>query len=400
MRLTFIFIVALIFFQGVSALSVDLKEKYSPEETMIAEVKGVILQPIQSTQVEFRRNNVLIPLEFEIKTLGENTFLWAIAPKNENNYTLSLKGVFIRENGEQKTTSYEKNFSVSGNHTSYNVRPGVISSKKDFQIEINSFVDKEMKIPSNFPEEGQLLLKPGKNTFTFPVSGVEGTALIAIKIGNYVLPAYLTGNSIVVERLESAYFEPSQINRNVVSNKIYTYPLSIINPTNKSLKNLVFALDEEIFLIEPDKLFDLKAGEIKYFNLTTRNSLKNDLDSHISITTDEININLPIKLNVGRDVNITPSNISGEFKYNCYELGGKKCNSGETCSGTSKAALDGECCLNNCLIVSDDSTNMWVGYGLAVVAIGIIAFVWIRYKKAQPSLDIIQKSVEKTKNIP
>ena len=194
MKFALVFVIVLILIQGVSALSVNLKNMYASEETMIAEVEGVLLQPIQTNQIEFKRNNVIIPLEFEIKTLGESTFLWAIAPRNENNYTLSLKEVVVRENGEQRTMSYEKNFSVISNHTLYNVRPGAISSKKDFQIEITSFADEEIKISSNFPNEEQLLLKPGKNTFTFPVNSVEGTKLIAIKLGNYILPAYLTGS--------------------------------------------------------------------------------------------------------------------------------------------------------------------------------------------------------------
>ena len=109
---------------------------------------------------------------------------------------------------------------------------------------------------------------------------------------------------------------------------------------------------------------------------------------------------MPIQLSLGEDVNLSSENVSGEFKYYCSELGGKQCNAGETCSGQSKETLDGRCCLANCLVVQDDTTSSWIGYLLAIVALGIVAYVWIKYKKAQPAPDIVDKAVEKGKNIP
>ena len=45
-----------------SAIVTDLRENYSPKETMIVKIAGAFSEPIKEENVEIKRNNVVMPV--------------------------------------------------------------------------------------------------------------------------------------------------------------------------------------------------------------------------------------------------------------------------------------------------------------------------------------------------
>ena len=121
---------------SVTAISTDLKSSYEKGETIIIEIKGNILEPITNSQIEFLRGHVAIPLEYESKKLSGKYYLWAIAPQQENNYTLLIKDITTTVAGRTEKIDFVQNFSVSQNSTDYFVKPGIVLAQKDFSIDI------------------------------------------------------------------------------------------------------------------------------------------------------------------------------------------------------------------------------------------------------------------------
>src|SRR3989344_5536255 len=131
--LVFAFILVLMM-QGVYAISSDLREAYRPGETIIAELQGNFLSPIEKENVEFYRGHVLVPFEYDVMKLGEKYFLWAVAQENENNYTLKIKDISTTINGKPGKIDFEKNFSIVGGLIDYSIKPGVIFANSDFEL--------------------------------------------------------------------------------------------------------------------------------------------------------------------------------------------------------------------------------------------------------------------------
>ena len=72
---TLCFVFLIFFSVNSSALTLNMKESYQPRETMIIEVAGNILSPIKLEDVEFKRKNVIMPLNYDVKVLGEKMLL-------------------------------------------------------------------------------------------------------------------------------------------------------------------------------------------------------------------------------------------------------------------------------------------------------------------------------------
>lgn len=196
-RACLLFVSALILafcFVNAGAISTDLKESYEAGETMIIKILGVVSEPIGLQDVIFKRGHVAISLDYDVRKISDNYYIWAIAPLSENNYTLEITNVATIISGEAKEINYEQNFSVLGNLTDYSIRPGFIYSEKDFTITALLNEDNAKTISVDFPDEREISLIPGQNTISFSLKNLNDAGFYNITIGKYVLPAYLIAN--------------------------------------------------------------------------------------------------------------------------------------------------------------------------------------------------------------
>ncbi len=180
---------------AVSAISTSMNDSYLSGETIISEVSGNILQPIATSNVEFRRGHILVPLDYGIGKLGERHFLWANAPLTAGNYTMIIRDVTTTVSGQIKEIDYEKNFSVEENLTDYSIKPGIISTETDFEIKIQLNLDNNLEISTGLIEgNNSLLLKPGENALKVSISEINKTGLYNLSVGKYTVPAYIRIN--------------------------------------------------------------------------------------------------------------------------------------------------------------------------------------------------------------
>ena len=115
------FSVFAILLSNVYALELDMKNSYKLGETTIVEVKGAV--DIEKDNFQVKRNNVNIPVEYDLKRLGDRYFVWFISPQNTNNYTLWIKNVSTYYLGNKIYSDYSFNFSVIGEVIDYNINP-------------------------------------------------------------------------------------------------------------------------------------------------------------------------------------------------------------------------------------------------------------------------------------
>jgi len=383
---------ALLIVPTVLAISTDLKESYNAEETVVIQISGNILENIEKTRVDFRRGHVSVPLEFDIKNIEGKYYLWFIAPKNENNYSLILENVVTTVDGKVEEIDFIQNFSVSGNGVDYNINPGFIVAKEDFSISLFSFADNDIEVPISYLEENTALINPGKNELKFSIKNAVGKQLFDIKIGNYVIPALIFGeeeSAKAKENLPNLRFRPRLIQSTILSGtKGEVYPFEILSE-QEGIITFEFDYNENIFLISPLKNLEIRNGKIIEFNITLKNPPREDIREIIYARYGNKFIALPVNINITKsEESVVTPYLESDFNeislYYCSELKGLQCSAGETCNGDLEQSLDGSCCVGVC--EEEDSAFNWetaVGWTLAIVVIVIIVFVFVKYRKTK-----------------
>lgn len=369
----------IIFLNSVYAISSDLKAEYEKGETIIAEISGNILEPIDSSQIEFRRGHVAVPVIYDFKKLGDKYFLWAIAPNIENNYTFLIKDVATNIDGKFARTDFAQNFSILNNVSEYNVNPGFVSTSKDFSINIQLNIDKGANISVGAPER-EVVLKPGKNEIKFELKNFN-KGLNKINVGKYSILVYNIGNasSGIVEENLKIRIEPNAIISTVLENNNLIYPFKIVNFGNE-LFNVNFEYDEKLFEMDNKSLI-LEAN--KSMEMRIKILSKENVDDGIKIKLNSKEIRLPIiiKFTENESEAETPY-LEGEVMLYCSELKGIICSADEICDGRVEPSIDGACCLAKCSI-RESGGKSWIGYLITGVVLLGALYLYYRYKNAR-----------------
>ncbi len=373
----------LLFLESVSAVSTDLKAEYERGETIIIEISGNILEPIDKKDVEFFRGHVAIPIEYDLRKLENKYFLWAIAPQNANNYTLVINNIATTSAGRTEIADFRQNFSVIENLTDYSIKPGFISAQEDFIVSIQLNEDSEKTINLSFPNEREIILKPGRNDILFSIAGVNGSGLIETNIGKYVFHAF------IISKLKNALeINPKSIESVVLSGDKATYPFQIINLGEEDI-NVNIEHDKTIFSLSAENI-NLKAKGAAELNISLIGNVdeemkKNGINQSIFIRSDGFFIELPvmIKFTEKQDEAETPYLEEYEKLEYCPNLNGIICTAGESCDGEVRASLDGACCIGKCAKEEAGGYSPWIGYTIAGVLFVIVLFIFWKYRKTK-----------------
>ncbi len=416
---------------SVSALGSDIHASYSPKETLIIKISGEIVEPIESDQVIFKRNNIFVPVEYDVQRLGETWYVWAIAPEITGNYTFILDNIVSASGNGVKQEDYQKGFQVTGNLSDYNIDPGFILSDEDFSIDVNVLAAEAQTISISFSSSEEKILQPGTTSLDFFISDASYTGLHTISIGKYQVPSYLivagmdqinqtvnttnssntnatnstsqnttlstnmTGNTTNISTTVDSDIlsvEPSYIQRLLHKEaKSSTYSFIVRNPTLTNYKDIEIIYNGSLFDIEEDE-FNLKAGENYTFTLILGKYPGYDLRERVYINTTNVTLEIPFFVRYTENVSDVAifygeldQNASNGIKrkttYFCSELGGVVCSTSSSCSGEALNSKEGSCCLGICQQPESGGYG-WVGWIIGAIAVLAVIYLYMRYKKA------------------
>ncbi|MEK6856339.1 MAG: hypothetical protein AABX66_04245, partial [Nanoarchaeota archaeon] len=376
------------------SFSTDLIQNYRKGETLIGKISGNILEPLTANSLEFRSKNVLIAPDQGIKLLNETYYIWAVI-ENPGNYTLWLKNVVTTVSGIQSKIDFSQNFTILENSTLYNIKPGVISTKFNFSLDVFLYGDSSINLPISFLGDSFTEINPGKNTLSFNIDGVYGANKYLIKIGSYYIPAFIQGSSDplgkYIKSLADVTFSPQIISRSLNNNSQFQQQITIYNKGNTTFNKVSLNYDSDIFLVEPDT-FNLAPNDKETFNISLKNPLTKNFFSVINVKFGDSVTGLPISLTIINK--IKPSSTNYSLANTCAELSGQLCISEQTCSGTMQESLEGNCCLGICKSTSKSDGNGWIIAIIVIILIAIGAYVYYRYKKSPKSTGTVEEKVE------
>jgi hypothetical protein len=380
------------------AINVNMKDAYAIKETIVSEIQGNILEPLSADNLQLKRANVDVPMEYGLKRLGGKYYFWAIAPNSAGNYSLIIKDIVTITGGETKKIDFSQSFLVSENLTDYNVKPGFVLSDRDFELKVLLNEDFEKKIISEFPDKREIILQPGENKISFHINDFTNSSITHIFIGRYRIPIYLIGkndqNAVYASNLQELKFQPEMVDGEFMLGDNTKYLIGLKNLGNDRVENISFYYDKSKFSPSVEDNISLNQNEIIYFNLTIKNLSIGAFNENIYAKSANSSARLAFRLNVLENDALTEENKSeNEDRYRCAEIsGGRICAEEQVCSGEVKDSLSGPCCVGICTAKPSPS-KAWVGFLLAGVVILIGVIVYVKYKKVKADKNPLQKKI-------
>ena len=373
----------------VSAISTDMDEIYQQGETIIVEILGNILQPIDKEDIQLFRGHVQVPIDYDVKRIGDNYYFYGIAPLDENNYTLKINNVLTTVGGVEQEIDFEQNFSTSEELVSYSVKPGFAIFEEDFEFIITLNEDLDKTISVDFPEAREVILTPGENRLE--ISSIENeTRFKLINIGDYSVPIFILETPEEPETFTAniSVF-PKRIESILLFGEEKTYPIRITNDGNSEITNLVVGYNDETLTIEPSTISSIQPNETIEFNITLK--IQNEPISEV-ITFEAEGFYESVEVNIVYTENeeeaATPyleENYEESQGYYCSELGGKSCSADEECSEETVQTLDvNNCCSGECS-VPEESSFAWIGFLIGLIILIVLIIVGVKYKKSKKS---------------
>lgn len=360
-----------------SAITTTMLPSYERGETIIIEIQGNILEPIERSDIIFRRAHVAIAVDYDIKRILDKYYLYAQAPLNSNNYTLFINNIATTVNGQNEVVNFNQTFTVLSNLTDYSISPGFVITNGDFSISIDSNLDQQTTINSDFPEENAITLSPGINNIEFQTSS-KPTGFYLATVGKYQIPVHILSSQVSQEENISLIIYPKTFRETLKTGTPKAYKILITN-SGQPVENLYFTYNQEIFSLDKE-LINLQANESVNLSITLKELSKNFSELiWIARGSDAIeNISFQISF-TQNDSQVTNSTNP---EYYCLELGGKFCSALEICSGQSVQALDGSCCVGTCSI-EEESSSSWIFYIFIAITLVVIILIFMRYKKTR-----------------
>lgn len=391
-KILFLFISIIIAFNlfgnFVSGLNIEINDQYQPLETILIKVSGNFLQGITNDQIEFRRDHVKVPIKYGLEKFEEDYFIWAIAPENENNYSLNLMNVFTSVSGKSIEMDFQKNFSILGNKSEYTISPGVIYTDKDFTIEVISNIDNKIEIPGKYLEEHNIELRPGLNELTYSVRAIDKTSYLEIQIGKYTVPTYIIAKfkNTTIQPINKIRFKPRYIESIVyLESKGSTYPFKLISIDENNYE-VFLEYDKNIFEISPkQQSYQLNGDNELEFNITYIGKNNLEVEEKIVALFGNYSIELPVYLNFTTNISkvetpyLNDPDLQEQY-YSCSDISGIICTAKEVCEGRVENTREGICCIGQCQAPKKSGGLGWIGWIIITIVILGGVYVWMKYR--------------------
>ncbi len=411
-KLIFLLLLLLIF-PIISAVEFNIKEEFSQGETLMAKVSGNFLLPLQKDNVFFYRGHVRMPVEYGIKKINEDYYIYALLiGKEPRNYSIALENIRYMKGGEISEESIIRNFTINNQTADFSINPG-FASGTEFSIEVQNLQEGQITIQVKTKDE----INISGETYQEPITLRSGQKedidfifetpepifkIIELSTENlkYEIPASIPITEIQVEEIFK--FEPQT--------------LIVSAPTNSETERTIY-------------LYNTGDEEITDITISLSDSLKPYVNiSQISVEKLDANSNIPIKLTFlseeefelegyvqakqgGRTIYsqlsikflidyVPPEEPPQEYRTKtCAEMGYAICDRNEKCSGDVIDAKDNGCCVGSCRIKEESQTGKIIGIILLIAIIGIgIWFYKKKYKKAKKPVDLLKVAKGKSHN--
>lgn len=384
-----IILLVLILSPFISALEIKLsKDSYQPGETLQAEIAGNF--------VSLKNENILIykegiprsnPVISDLVYQDGTYYFYAILPKQEGNFSLRIQESDYFVDEEINSKDIVKNFTIQKtNQSVLSINPGFVFTDKDFFINLKSLESNQnvyLNLEASQESKNVTLIEGIETPLEFSISNLEPMKTYLL-INNYKIPVFITkeGNKTSITEYTDMVFYPSEISGTLLAGNSYYYEIKIFNTGEKNLTNIKLFNDLDLDL-SLETISSLKTKSYVKINFTiTPEKTIEILSGKISAVLDNKNITLPISFKItekSSDVNLTTGS-----QIDCNDIGRQCKENEEVCNGVIRESKQGQCCLGNCVTLTQASSNgLYIGIGIFLAVVIILFYLYKRIIKKQ-----------------
>ena len=140
----------------ILSIEIKMNTNFSSGETLIAEIPGVFLEKITSSDVSFYRNHVKIPTDFKVGKISNSYYVYTNLPSTTEltNYSILIAVKYL-EGTKVIEEDVKKDFTISEQKADFNVAPGFIETEEDFSLTLQNVKGTEVEVKVNEEEEGK-----------------------------------------------------------------------------------------------------------------------------------------------------------------------------------------------------------------------------------------------------
>lgn len=388
---------------NIVAIEITLsKDTYYPLDTLQAEITGNFVT-LANENINIYEEGVPRPVVVisDLTKQDEKYFYYATLPNKEGNYTFVIENTIYLSQGEEKSESIVKNFTIKKtNITSLSINPGFVVANKDFSIKITSpFKDQRVVATLEATNQSKIvnLIESQEKTIDFSTANLN-SGKTNIRVGGYIIPVFIL-KEITPPDKQKLIFSPNEIIATVTPGDNYFFKIFIENYGDTNLTNIKLSNNLNA-VIKPDT-FDLKRGERRIINLTIPISekAKNNVSGKITVNYNDKSMDLNIFFNITN--NQSQVNLNGTTITPSLSCTGKGqiCVYPEKCSGETTESLEGPCCIGNCIEKAPPADYGWI-FGLILLALlAVLAFFLVKKarkgQKLKSSEEILDEKSKK-----
>ena len=382
----------------VSSVEIEMKSSFSQGETLLAVFSGNFIDQIAKDNIVFYRENVRIPMIYDVKKINDEFYLYALLPylptgKTQSNYSIRIENVRYMKAIQIVDDDIISNFTISNETAIFSVNPGVLITNSGFNVEVQNLQDRKIILEitediSPITSPTSVELKTGeKKTISFTAATTPENKLETIEFSSsgfsYELPVYFnTNQTSSTEEKQDFEFQPSTVEVSMATGSSSKRILYLKNTGNETIEDIAFRISsllEPYIVISPDDINSLKPGENEKIEIQIASGSEEAvLEGRVTAYAENISASLTLVLDFIKDF-IPAENESGDVVVpTCAELEGKICSSNEECTEDALSAKDGKCCLVECIEVKKSSNGKIIGWGLLILALLLVYWFYRR----------------------
>lgn len=324
-------ILAIFLLPLMSAVEVDMQNEFKRGDILTAKISGNFLGNIIKENIYFYRDEIVkVPFEFELLKIEEDYFISTqTAGKTPGNYLLVIKDTeYYASMGEVSSEDIIANFSILEDLADFSVKPGVLTAKGPFSIELQNLKDSEIIVSINKDSEDK------DGFFSFLFQGGKGQEY-SLKAGE------VKQITLEFQNISTSELKTIKLSTEDFSTEIFVYAL----PFEKEME-----ISEKV-----------------------NETISNETISNIT------------------EANKTEGEKLPSVSQTCPEINGSICERAQKCDGEQITAQDGICCLGQCVEKKKSSAGKIIGWSLVVILVALyIWFYANKYKKTKKKVDLLK----------
>jgi len=402
MKITAALIFLLLLTPLISAIEFEMEDEFSQGETLMAKVSGNFLLPLQEENVVFYRGHVKIPVDYGIKKIDEEYYIYAVLfGKEPTNYSLILENIRYLKGGEVSEEDAVKNFIITNQTADFSINPG-FASESEFSIEVQNLQDSDITINVKTKGDSEVIetyveevtLKSGekeKLEFLFE-SSEPAFRIIELSTVNllYEIPVVIPAT---IQEEATLKFEPSDLVFSTSTDEEITRTIFLYNLREEDLTNITLDLSSSLLPyvnLSQTSIAQIDANSNVQIELTFFSEEEFELEGHIKATCEgEISYS-EITAKFLEDYVVSELDSYEYTTKTCAEMNYPICGSNEECNGDIIYAKDNVCCIGVC----KEKAKAPIGRIIAIILIialigGGIWFYKTKYKKAKKPINLL-----------